>query len=74
MLAQFNLPVYSNCAEVIWTRQAIQMVNEFVDYIAQYDYATVEQWALELMGQTDKLADYPSPRIQCRDVEGTDRW
>ncbi|MDZ7690423.1 MAG: type II toxin-antitoxin system RelE/ParE family toxin [Balneolaceae bacterium] len=45
--------------EVIWTRQAILMVNEFVDYIAQDDYETAEQWALELMSQTDKLADHP---------------
>ena len=45
--------------EIIWTRQALQMVNEFVDYIAQDDYVTAEQWALDLMSQTDKLADYP---------------
>jgi hypothetical protein len=32
--------------EVIWTKQAIRMVNEFVDYIAQDDYQTAEQWAL----------------------------
>lgn len=35
------------------------MVNEFVDYIARDDYPTAEQWALELMGKTDKLADHP---------------
>jgi len=45
--------------EVIWTKQAIQMVNEFVDYIVQDDYKTAEQWALQLMSQTDKLADHP---------------
>lgn len=45
--------------EVIWTRQAIRMVNEFVDYIAQDDYTTAEQWALDLINQTDKLADHP---------------
>ena len=45
--------------EVIWTRQAIQMVNDFVNYIAQDNYKTAEQWALELMSQTDKLADHP---------------
>ena len=45
--------------EVIWTKQAIRMVNEFVDYIAQDDYETAEQWALELMSQTDKLTDHP---------------
>jgi plasmid stabilization system protein ParE len=45
--------------EVIWTKQAIQMVNEFVDYIAQDNYSTAEQWALELMSKTDKLAYYP---------------
>lgn len=45
--------------EVIWTKQAIRMVNEFVDYIAQDNYDTAEQWALELMSQTDKLADHP---------------
>jgi len=45
--------------EIIWTRQALQMVNDFVNYIAQDDYATAEQWALDLMSQTDKLADYP---------------
>jgi len=45
--------------EVIWTKQAIRMVNEFVDYIAQDDYETAEQWALELMSQTDKLAEHP---------------
>ena len=45
--------------EVKWTRQAIQTVNEFVDFIVQDDYATAEQWALELINQTDKLADFP---------------
>lgn len=45
--------------EVVWTRQAIRMVNEFVDYIAQDNYSAAEQWALELMKQTDKLADHP---------------
>lgn len=45
--------------EVIWTSQAIRMVNAFVDYIAQDDYSAAEQWALELMSQTDKLADHP---------------
>jgi plasmid stabilization system protein ParE len=45
--------------EVIWTRQAIQMVNEFVDYIARDNYLTAEKWALELMSKTDKLADHP---------------
>ncbi len=35
--------------EVIWTKQAIQMVNDFVNYIAQDDYETAEKWALELM-------------------------
>lgn len=45
--------------EVIWTKQAIRMVNEFVDYIAQDDYETAEQWAVELMSQTDKLAEHP---------------
>ena len=45
--------------EVIWTKQAIQMVNQFVDYIGQDDYETAEQWALELMSQTDKLAEHP---------------
>lgn len=45
--------------EIIWTRQAIEMVNEFVDYIARDDYQTAEQWALELMTKTDKLADHP---------------
>ena len=45
--------------EIIWTKQAIRSVNEIVDYIAQDDYDTAEQWALELMSQTDKLADHP---------------
>jgi plasmid stabilization system protein ParE len=45
--------------EVIWTKQAIEMVNAFVNYIAQDNYSTAEQWALELMGKTDKLADHP---------------
>jgi len=45
--------------EVKWTRQAIKMVNEFVDFIAQDDYSTAAQWAHELMNQTDKLADFP---------------
>jgi plasmid stabilization system protein ParE len=45
--------------EVIWTRQAIQMVNDFVDYITQDDYETAERWVIELMNQTDKLADHP---------------
>jgi toxin ParE1/3/4 len=35
------------------------MVNDFVDYIAQDDYETAEQRALELMSETDKLADHP---------------
>ena len=45
--------------EVIWTRQAIRMVNDFVDYIAQDDYETAERWAMELMRQTDKLSEHP---------------
>lgn len=45
--------------EIIWTRQALEMVNEFVDYIAGDDYQTAERWALELMQKTDKLADHP---------------
>lgn len=45
--------------EVVWTRQAVRMINENVDYIAQDDYSAAEQWALELMSQTDKLADHP---------------
>jgi plasmid stabilization system protein ParE len=45
--------------EVIWTKQAIRMVNEFVDYIGQDDYEAAKQWALKLMSQTDKLADHP---------------
>jgi plasmid stabilization system protein ParE len=45
--------------EVIWTKQAIRMVNEFVDYIAQDDHETAEQWALELLSQTDKLVEHP---------------
>lgn len=45
--------------EIIWTRQALEMVNEFVDYIARDDYQTAERWALELMQKTDKLADHP---------------
>lgn len=35
------------------------MVNEFVDYIAQDNYSTAEQWAVELMKQTDQLSDHP---------------
>lgn len=45
--------------EIIWTRQALEMVNEFVDYIARNDYQAAERWALELMTKTDKLADHP---------------
>lgn len=45
--------------EVIWTKQAIEMVNEFANYIAQDNYTTAKQWALELMSKTDKLADHP---------------
>ena len=45
--------------EVIWTKQAIEMVNAFVNYIAQDNYTTAKQWALELMSKTDKLADHP---------------
>lgn len=45
--------------EVIWTRQAIRMVNEFVDYIARDNYSAAGRWALELMEQTDKLANHP---------------
>jgi len=45
--------------EVIWTKQPIRMVNGFVNYIAQDDYETAERWALELLSQTDKLAEHP---------------
>lgn len=45
--------------EVVWTRQAVRMINEFVDYIAQDDYSAAEQWARELMSQTAKLSDHP---------------
>ena len=45
--------------EVIWNKQALRMVNNFVDFIAQDDYSAAEQWALELMRETDKLSDHP---------------
>lgn len=44
--------------EVIWTRQALQMVKEFVDYIARDNYTTAENWATELIDQTGKLGDH----------------
>lgn len=35
------------------------MLNHFVDYIAHDNYVKAEEWALELMSETDKLIDHP---------------
>ncbi len=45
--------------EVIWTKQVLRMVNEFVDYIAENDYSVAETWSVELMQKTDRLIDHP---------------
>ncbi|TVQ11015.1 MAG: type II toxin-antitoxin system RelE/ParE family toxin [Balneolaceae bacterium] len=45
--------------EIIWTNQAVQKLNKFVDYIAQDDVATAEKWALNLIEKTDLLIEHP---------------
>ncbi|NBC02389.1 MAG: type II toxin-antitoxin system mRNA interferase toxin, RelE/StbE family [Bacteroidetes bacterium] len=45
--------------EVIWTNQAVQKLNKFVDYIAQDNYSTAENWALKLIERTDQLIEHP---------------
>jgi len=45
--------------EIIWTYQALQKLNKFVDYIAQDDIATADKWALKLIEKTDQLIKQP---------------
>lgn len=45
--------------EIIWTRQALDMVNHFIDYIAQDDPATAEEWAERLLESTNQLIKQP---------------
>ena len=45
--------------EIVWTNQALQKLNKFVDYIAKDDVATAEKWALKLIEKTDQLIDQP---------------
>jgi plasmid stabilization system protein ParE len=47
--------------EVIWTKQALQKLNKFVDYIAQDDVVIAEKWALKLIEKTDQLIEQPKP-------------
>jgi len=45
--------------EIVWTNQALQKLNKFVDYIAKDDVATAEKWALKLIEKTEQLIDQP---------------
>ncbi|MEX0722608.1 MAG: type II toxin-antitoxin system RelE/ParE family toxin [Gracilimonas sp.] len=45
--------------EVIWTNQALNKVNKFVDYIAQDSLEIAEKWAEELLSKTDQLHSQP---------------
>ncbi|MEO1021094.1 MAG: type II toxin-antitoxin system RelE/ParE family toxin [Bacteroidota bacterium] len=45
--------------EIVWTNQAIQKLNAFVDYIARDDLPTAEKWALKLIEKTDQLIEQP---------------
>jgi plasmid stabilization system protein ParE len=45
--------------EIIWTNQAVRKLNKFVDYIAQDDFITAENWALNLIERTDQLINQP---------------
>ncbi|TVQ65885.1 MAG: type II toxin-antitoxin system RelE/ParE family toxin [Balneolaceae bacterium] len=45
--------------EIVWTKQALQKLNKFVDYIARDDAATAEKWALKLIEKTDQLIEQP---------------
>ncbi|MBE9048605.1 type II toxin-antitoxin system RelE/ParE family toxin [Pleurocapsales cyanobacterium LEGE 10410] len=43
--------------EIVWTNQALHKLNKFVDYIAQDDVVTAENWALKLIEKTDQLIE-----------------
>ncbi|MCH8567671.1 MAG: type II toxin-antitoxin system RelE/ParE family toxin [Balneolales bacterium] len=45
--------------EIVWTNQALQKLNKFVDYIARDDVAIAEKWALEIINKTDQLLEQP---------------
>ena len=45
--------------EIVWTNQALQKLNKFVDYIAQDDVTTAEKWALKVIKKTDQLIEQP---------------
>lgn len=45
--------------EIVWTNQALDKLNECIDYIARYSYAAAEKWALETITRTDQLIDQP---------------
>ena len=45
--------------EIVWTNQALQKLNRFVDYIARDDLATANKWALNVIKKTDQLIKQP---------------
>ncbi|MCH8486834.1 MAG: type II toxin-antitoxin system RelE/ParE family toxin [Candidatus Cyclonatronum sp.] len=45
--------------EIIWTNQALNRLNEFVDYIARDNPEAAEKWALGIIDRTDQLAEQP---------------
>jgi len=45
--------------EIVWTNQALQKLNKFVDYIARDDVETAEKWVLKVIKKTDQLKEQP---------------
>jgi toxin ParE1/3/4 len=45
--------------EVIWTRQAVNQLNRYADYIAHDNVLAAEKWVLSLLGKTDQLTELP---------------
>ena len=45
--------------EIVWTNQALQKLNKFVDYISRDDVSTAEKWALKVIEKTDLLIEPP---------------
>jgi toxin ParE1/3/4 len=45
--------------EVIWTRQSVNQLNKYADYIAQDNVLAAEKWVLSILGKTDQLSELP---------------
>jgi toxin ParE1/3/4 len=45
--------------EIVWTNQALQKLNKFVDFIARDDVEIAEKWALKVIKNTDQLIEQP---------------